>query len=74
MNIRNERPSDYLVEMYKSDKQMLMVRYLAAKEEDVKEKMQGKGWESKKKRRERAKKKSEAKKAKLSKILYVSIN
>ena len=65
MNIKNERPSDYLVEMYKSDKQMLKVRrYLAAKEEDVKEKMQGKGWESKNKRRERAKKKSQAKKAK----------
>jgi len=26
MKIKNERPADYLVEMYKSDKQMMKVR------------------------------------------------
>lgn len=37
MKIKNERPPDYLVEMYKSDKQMLKVRrYLTQKEEKVK--------------------------------------
>jgi len=52
MNIKNERPADYLVEMYKSDKQMFKVRrYLTQKEEDIKEKMQGKDWQSKNKRR-----------------------
>jgi hypothetical protein len=65
MNIKNERPSDYLVEMYKSDKQMFKVRrYLTEKEENIKEKMQGKDWQSKNKRREKAKKKAEVKKAK----------
>lgn len=40
------------MEMYKSDKQMYKVRrYLTDKEERVKEKMQGKDWESKTKRR-----------------------
>ena len=59
MKIKNERPADYLVEMYKSDKQMFKVRrYLTEKEEKVKEKMQGKDWESKNKRKEKAKKKS----------------
>jgi hypothetical protein len=34
MKIANERPADYLVEMYKSDKQMFKVRrYLTEKEE-----------------------------------------
>lgn len=62
MKIKNERPADYLVEMYKSDKQMFKVRrYLTEKEEKIKEKMQGKDWESKTKRREKAKKKAEAK-------------
>lgn len=65
LKIKNERPPDYLVEMYKSDKQMLKVRrYLTEKEERVKEKMQGHDWMSKNKRRERAQKKSEAKRAK----------
>ena len=65
MKIKNERPADYLVEMYKSDRQMFKVRrYLTQKEETVKEKMQGKDWQSKNKRRERAKKKAEVKKAK----------
>ena len=65
MNIKNERPPDYLVEMYKSDKQMFKVRrYITEKETKVKEKMQGKDWLSKTKRKERAKKKAEAKKAK----------
>jgi hypothetical protein len=45
MKIRNDRPKDYLVEMYKSDKQMFKVRrYLTDKDEKVKEKMQGKDW------------------------------
>jgi hypothetical protein len=45
MKIANERPADYLVEMYKSDKQMFKVRrYLTEKEEEIKEKMQGKDW------------------------------
>lgn len=52
MKIKNERPADYLVEMYKSDKQMFKVRrYLTEKEEEIKEKMQGKDWEGKNKRR-----------------------
>lgn len=52
MNIKNSRPHDYLVEMYKSDKQMVKIRrYLTEKEERVKEKMQGKDWMSKTKRR-----------------------
>lgn len=64
LKIKNERPADYLVEMYKSDKQMMKVRkFLTEKEERIKEKMQGKDWMSKTKRKERAKKKSEAKKA-----------
>jgi len=50
--------------MYKSDKQMFKVRrYITDKESQVKEKMQGKDWLSKTKRKERAKKKAEAKKA-----------
>ena len=33
MKIKNERPADYLVEMYKSDKQMFKVRrHLTEKE------------------------------------------
>lgn len=45
MKIKNERPADYLVEMYKSDKQMFKVRrHLTEKEEEIKEKMQGKDW------------------------------
>jgi hypothetical protein len=45
MKIPNDRPADYLVEMYKSDKQMFKVRrYLTEKEEKIKEKMQGKDW------------------------------
>lgn len=37
MKIANERPADYLVEMYKSDKQMFKVRrYLTEKEEEIK--------------------------------------
>ena len=33
MKIKNERPADYLVEMYKSDRQMFKVRrYLTDKE------------------------------------------
>lgn len=52
MNIKNERPPDYLVEMYKSDKQMFKVRrYITDKETKVKEKMQGKDWLSKTKRK-----------------------
>ena len=52
MKVKNERPADYLAEMYKSDKQMFKVRrYLTEKETKVKEKMQGKTWESKNKRR-----------------------
>lgn len=62
MNIKNERPPDYLVEMYKSDKQMFKVRrYITEKEEKVKQKLQGKDWMSKAKRKERAKKKADAK-------------
>lgn len=50
--------------MYKSDKQMFKVRrYITDKETKVKEKMQGKDWLSKTKRKERAKKKAEAKRA-----------
>ena len=64
MKIRNDRPKDYLVEMYKSDKQMFKVRrYLTDKDEKVKEKMQGKDWQSKNKRREKAKKKAEVKRS-----------
>ncbi len=45
MKIKNERPSDYLVQMYKSDNQMFKVRrYLTEKEEKIKGKMQGKDW------------------------------
>jgi hypothetical protein len=45
MKIANERPADYLVEMYKSDKQMFKVRrYLTEKEELIKEKLQGKDY------------------------------
>lgn len=52
MNIRNERPADYLVEMYKSDKQMFKVRrFITDKETKIKEKMQGKDWLSKTKRK-----------------------
>lgn len=59
MKIKNQRPADYLVEMYKSDKQMMKVRkYLTEKQERIKEKMQGKDWMSKNKRKERAKKKA----------------
>lgn len=62
MKIKNERPADYLVEMYKSDKQMFKVRrYLTQKEEQIKEKMQGKDWQSKTQRREKAKRKAEQK-------------
>lgn len=65
MKIPNERPADYLVEMYKSDKQMFKVRrYLTEKEEKIKEKMQGKDWEGKNKRREKKQKIAEAKRAK----------
>lgn len=65
MKIANERPADYLVEMYKSDKQMFKVRrYLTEKEEKIKEKMQGKDWEGKNKRREKKQKIAEAKRAK----------
>jgi hypothetical protein len=65
MKIKNERPADYLVEMYKSDKQMFKVRrHLTEKEENIKEKMQGKDWASKTQRKDRAKKKAEAKREK----------
>jgi hypothetical protein len=65
LNIKNERPADYLVEMYKSDRQMFKVRrHLTEKEEQIKERMQGKDWQSKNKRREKAKKKAEVKKEK----------
>lgn len=37
MEVKNERPADYLVEMFKSDKQMFKVRrHLTEKEEDIK--------------------------------------
>ena len=39
-------------------------RYLTEKEENIKEKMQGKDWLSKNKRKEKAKKKTEVKKEK----------
>ncbi len=52
MKIKNERPADYLVEMYKSDKQMMKVRkFLTEKQERVKQKMQGHDWMSKNKRK-----------------------
>jgi DNA-directed RNA polymerase alpha subunit len=45
--------------MYKSDKQMMKVRnFLTEKEERVKEKLQGRDWMSKAKRRERVKKRA----------------
>ena len=72
MNIKNERPADYLVEMYKSDKLMFKVRrYITDKESKVKERMQGKDWLSKTNRKERAKKKAEAKKARKKNKLAV---
>lgn len=75
MKIANERPADYLVEMYKSDKQMFKVRrHLTEKEELIKEKLQGKDYQGKNKRREKAKKKAEAKREKKKAKLAVKRN
>jgi len=75
MKIKNERPADYLVEMYKSDKQMFKVRrHLTEKEEKIKEKMQGKDWQGKNKRREKMQKVAEAKRARRKNKLEVKRN
>jgi hypothetical protein len=51
--------------MYKSDKQMFKVRrFITDKESKIKEKMQGKDWLSKTKKKERAQKKAAVKKEK----------
>lgn len=64
MGVKNERPADYLVQMYKSDNQMFKVRrYLTEKQQKIKQKMQGKDWESKNKRKEKMKKIAQAKRA-----------
>lgn len=75
MSVKNERPPDYLVEMFKSDKLMFKVRrYITDKESKVKERMQGKDWLSKTQRKERAKKKAEAKKSRKKNKLEVKRN
>lgn len=64
MNIKNERPPDYLVEMYKSDKQMFKVRrYITDKETKVKGKNARKRL-NRIKRKERAKKRKQRLKSK----------
>jgi hypothetical protein len=61
--------------MYKSDKLMFKVRrYITDKENKIKERMQGKDWLSKTQRKERAKKKAEAKKARKKNKLEVKRN
>ena len=75
MSVKNERPPDYLVEMFKSDKLMFKVRrYITDKESKVKQRMQDKDWLSKTQRKERAKKKVEAKKSRKKNKLEVKRN